>query len=84
MKDTTLPEYVQTEDPSFIRNTYSKALLNTDRSALERHRRHLTKAHEQQQVLSEVVLLAQRTQQMEERLDILSNQLDRILQLLAK
>ena len=30
---------VQTDDPRFIRDTHSKALLNTDYNALQQHRR---------------------------------------------
>ena len=30
---------VQTEDPSFVRDIHSKALLNTDYNALQQHRR---------------------------------------------
>ena len=30
---------VQTEDPSFVRDIHSKALLNTDYIALQQHRR---------------------------------------------
>ena len=32
-------EVVQTEDKRFVRDLHSKALLNTDRGALENHRR---------------------------------------------
>ena len=30
---------IQTEDPRFLRDTHSKALLNTDYNALQQHRR---------------------------------------------
>jgi hypothetical protein len=30
---------VQTEDPQYVRDIHSKALLNTDYNALQRHRR---------------------------------------------
>ena len=30
---------IQTDDPSFLRDTHSKALLNTDYNALQQHRR---------------------------------------------
>ena len=33
-----VPAYVQTEDKAFIRDTRTRALLNTDLAALERHR----------------------------------------------
>ena len=32
-------QHVQTEDPRFIRDVHSKALLNTDYNALQQHRR---------------------------------------------
>ena len=32
-------QYVQTEDPRFIRDVHSKALLNTDYNALQQHRK---------------------------------------------
>ncbi len=34
----TVPDYIQTEDRSFLRDTRSKALLNTDKAALARNR----------------------------------------------
>lgn len=40
-------DYIQTEDKSFIRNTKSAALLNTDRNALQRSRAIRTKAREE-------------------------------------
>ena len=39
---------VQTEDPSFVRDIHSKALLNTDYIALHQHRRERTYFHKQQ------------------------------------
>ena len=32
-------QYVQKEDPRFMRDVHSKALLNTDYNALQQHRR---------------------------------------------
>ena len=32
-------QHVQTEDPRFVRDIHSKALLNTDYNALQRHRK---------------------------------------------
>ena len=32
-------QHVQTEDPRFLRDVHSKALLNTDYNALQQHRR---------------------------------------------
>ena len=39
---------VQTEDPSFVRDIHSKALLNTDYTALQQHRQERTYFHKQQ------------------------------------
>ena len=39
---------VQTDDPRFIRDTHSKALLNTDYNALQQHRREQAYFHKQQ------------------------------------
>ena len=39
---------VQTEDPSFVRDVHSKALLNTDYIALQQHRKERTYFHKQQ------------------------------------
>ena len=52
-------EVVQTEDTSFVRDLHSKALINTDRVALENHRKR--KQIEIQQ--------AQRWQQMENKVE---------------
>ena len=39
---------VQTEDPQFVRDIHSKALLNTDFNALQQHRRERAYFHKQQ------------------------------------
>ena len=39
---------VQTDDPRFIRDTHSKALLNTDYNALQQHRREKVYFQKQQ------------------------------------
>ena len=39
---------VQTEDSRFMRDTHSKALLNTDYNALQQHRREKMYFHKQQ------------------------------------
>ena len=39
---------VQTEDPSFVRDIHSKALLNTDYIALQQHRKERTYFPKQQ------------------------------------
>ena len=54
---------IQTEDNSFVRDLHSKALINTDRVALENHRKR--KQIEIQQ--------AQRWQQMENKVEELNN-----------
>ena len=41
-------EHVQTEDPSFVRDIHSKALLNTDYNALQRHRKERAYFQKQQ------------------------------------
>ena len=54
---------IQTEDTSFVRDLHSKALINTDRIALENHRRK--RQLETQQ--------AQRLQEMEIKVEELNN-----------
>ena len=39
---------VQTEDPSFVRDIHSKALLSTDYNALQRHRKERVYFQKQQ------------------------------------
>ena len=39
---------VQTEDPSFVRDIHSKALLNTDYTALQQHRNERAYFNKQQ------------------------------------
>ena len=68
---------IQTEDTSFVRDLHSKALINTDRVALENHRKR--KKIEIQQ--------AQKWQQMEskvEELNIMRNEILEIKGLLQK
>jgi len=40
---------IQTEDPRFVRDTHSKALLSTDYEALQRHRRERVYFQNQQE-----------------------------------
>ena len=47
-------EVVQTEDISFVRDLHSKALINTDRVALENHRRKRQLETQQAQRLHEM------------------------------
>ena len=62
---------IQTEDNSFVRDLHSKALINTDRVALENHRKR--KKIEIQQV--------RKTQQMENKLEELNNMRSEILEI---
>ena len=68
---------IQTEDASFVRDLHSKALINTDRIALENHRKK--RQIEIQQ--------AQKWQQMEtkvEELNIMRNEILEIKDLLQE
>ena len=64
-------EVIQTEDTSFVRDLHSKALINTDRVALENHRRK--RQVEKQQ--------AQRLQEMEIKVEELVTVKDEILEI---
>ena len=64
-------EVVQTEDRSFVRDLHSKALINTDRVALENHRKR--KKIEIQQ--------ARKWQQMETKVEELNNMRNEILEI---
>ena len=62
---------IQTEDNSFVRDLHSKALINTDRVALENHRKK--RQIEIQQ--------AQKWQQMEIKIEELNNMRNEILEI---
>lgn len=62
---------IQTEDTSFVRDLHSKALINTDRVALENHRKK--RQIEIQQ--------AQQWQQMETKVEELNNMRNEILEI---
>ena len=64
-------EVIQTEDTSFVRDLHSKALINTDRVALENHRKR--KQIEIQQ--------AKKWQQMETKVEELNNVRNEILEI---
>ena len=64
-------EVVQTEDSSFVRDLHSKALINTDRVALENHRKK--RQIEIQQ--------ARKWQQMEIKVEELNNMKNEILEI---
>ena len=62
---------IQTEDTSFVRDLHSKALISTDRVALENHRKK--RQIEIQQ--------AQKWQQMETKVEELNNMRNEILEI---
>ena len=62
---------IQTEDTSFVRDLHSKALINTDRVALENHRKK--RQIEIQQ--------AKKWQQMEIKVEELNNMRNEILEI---
>ena len=64
-------EVIQTEDISFVRDLHSKALINTDRVALENHRKR--KQIEIQQ--------ARKWQQMEIKVEELNNMRNEMLEI---
>ena len=64
-------EIIQTEDTSFVRDLHSKALINTDRVALENHRKR--KQMEIQQT--------RKWQQMEIKVEELNNMRNEILEI---
>ena len=64
-------EVIQTEDTSFVRDLHSKALINTDRVALENHRKK--RQIEMQQ--------ARKWQQMETKIEELNNMRNEILEI---
>ena len=64
-------EVVQTEDRSFVRDLHSKALINTDRVALENHRKKRQMEIQQ----------ARKWQQMETKVEELNNMRNEILEI---
>ena len=64
-------EVIQTEDTSFVRDLHSKALINTDRVALENHRKK--RQIEMQQ--------AQKWQQIENKVEELNIMRNEILEI---
>ena len=62
---------IQTEDKSFVRDLHSKALLNTDRIALENHRKkRQIEIHQ-----------SKKWQQMETKVEELNNMRNEILEI---
>jgi hypothetical protein len=66
---------IQTEDTRFVRDTHSKALLNTDYNALQRHRKERAYYQNQQ---NEINIMKQKI----EDLGGLSNEISEIKQML--
>tara|TARA_R110001632_G_scaffold22891_2_gene65335 strand:+ start:721 stop:957 length:237 start_codon:yes stop_codon:yes gene_type:complete len=64
-------EVIQTEDTSFVRDLHSKALINTDRVALENHRKRKQIKIQQ----------AQKWQQLEIKVEELNNMRNEILEI---
>jgi hypothetical protein len=62
---------IQTEDSSFVRDLHSKALINTDRVALENHRRRRQVEIQQ----------SRKWQQMETKVEELNNMRNEILEI---
>ena len=62
---------IQTEDRSFVRDLHSKALINTDRVALENHRKKRQREIQQ----------ARKWQQMETKVEELNNMRNEILEI---
>ena len=62
---------IQTEDKSYVRDLHSKALINTDRVALENHRRRKQIKIQQ----------AQKLQQKENKVEELNNVRNEILEI---
>ena len=64
-------EVIQTEDTSFVRDLHSKALINTDRVALENHRNRRQMEIQQ----------TRKWQQMETKVEELNNMRNEILEI---
>ena len=62
---------IQTEDTSFVRDLHSKALINTDRVALENHRKRRQTEIQQ----------AQKSHKMEIKVEELNNMRNEILEI---
>lgn len=71
-----IPARIQTEDRSLIRDTHSKALLNTDRDALDKHRAILRK-------IQMTDTLGNRVTRLEARIDNITEMLTKVLTLIT-
>lgn len=74
-----MPGTIQTEDKHLLRDMHSKALLATDKGALERHRRDRARKRQQTQLEAEVHDLRDTCRQLNARLDELSRLLAQAL-----
>lgn len=61
-----LPNVIQTEDKSLVRDMHSKALLCTDKGALERHRRQLVRTKQHGQLEHRVEALQDEVEKLRE------------------
>lgn len=57
--------HVKTSDKQYVRDTETKALLNTDRSALERHRKQRADAAKTRSLHEQVAALTRRVEELE-------------------
>lgn len=72
---------IQTEDPRFVRDTHSKALLSTDKDALNRHRLERMAAAKRQAAHDESrAVMAEHHEQLQE----LKSTVDKIEKLIYK
>jgi hypothetical protein len=72
---SNVPEYIQTDVRSLVRETRSYALLNTDKQALARSRAQRQRAREYQKTQEEVKALRELVQTMQARMDELFTRL---------
>lgn len=70
-----LPAYIQTENPSYVRQTSSRALLCTDTAALKRHRRNFLKAQNAKKTEHRIAGLEERVNQIAELVEKIAAQL---------
>ena len=67
-----LPDYVQTDARDLVRETRSGALLNTNRSGLQRARAQRAHAHETLRTVSEVKTLRTTVSNLEAKIELLT------------
>ena len=72
---SNIPEYIQTDVRSLVRETRSHALLNTDKQALARNRAQRQRAREYHKTQEEVKALRELVQTMQARMDELFTRL---------